>query len=195
MTWGDDFDWTHVKRHSDGRVLLLYRHQRIFDEGLVKRGSRALDVGGWGVLATAIEEAGVECTIFDADTDDQAYSARMRAHRHVIGDVTTYDDPSWAGRFDLITCFETLEHVGNAEAAVANMASWLTPDGVFVGTVPKPGVIHYEGEPGVTIVYPDQLRNYLVRGGLEVESIELTGSRLSTDPPGGWYFRARKIRA
>ncbi len=41
-----------------------------------------------------------------------------------------------ADRFDFLTCFETLEHVGNVDAAIANLWMLLREDGVALITVP-----------------------------------------------------------
>ena len=38
--------------------------------------------------------------------------------------------------FDLVTCFETLEHVGNIESAVENICRSLSPEGRLLITVP-----------------------------------------------------------
>lgn len=47
-----------------------------------------------------------------------------------IEDLNFADDQ----RFDVIACFETLEHVSDPEAALAALKSALTPDGILVGS-------------------------------------------------------------
>lgn len=41
------FNWDTIQRREDGKVLLLYRHERIFGEGLIYKGMKVLDLGGW----------------------------------------------------------------------------------------------------------------------------------------------------
>jgi 2-polyprenyl-3-methyl-5-hydroxy-6-metoxy-1,4-benzoquinol methylase len=41
-----------------------------------------------------------------------------------------------AARFDLVTCFETLEHVGDMDAALANVVAAIKPGGAGLLTVP-----------------------------------------------------------
>jgi SAM-dependent methyltransferase len=49
----------------------------------------------------------------------------------------TYDvKPAWAGTFDLVTSFYSLEHMVDPRAAVATIARLLVPGGVFYGIVP-----------------------------------------------------------
>ncbi len=41
-----------------------------------------------------------------------------------------------AERYDLVTCFETLEHVGDAHAAVTNLCNHVAPGGLLIVTIP-----------------------------------------------------------
>ena len=40
------------------------------------------------------------------------------------------------GKYDLVTCFETLEHVGNIESAIENVCRSRSPEGSLLVTVP-----------------------------------------------------------
>lgn len=62
--------------------------------------------------------------------------------------VATYDPFSAAfrsrpeGRFDLVTCFETLEHMPDPKAGAADLASFLADDGLLmIGTLLQPADI------------------------------------------------------
>ncbi len=50
--------------------------------------------------------------------------------------ATYHLPPTWQGRFDLVTSFYSLEHMGDPRAAVAAIAHVLAPGGVFYGIVP-----------------------------------------------------------
>ena len=67
-------------------------------------------------------------------------------------DVTTYDpfNPTFAvrpeGRFDLVTCFETMEHMSDPRAGAADLDSFLRPEGVLVfSTLVQPPDIEQQG--------------------------------------------------
>jgi len=185
------FRWDQVQRRDDGRVLLLYRHERIFDEGLVKPGARVLDVGGWGMLATRLIEEGCEATILDKFTGDQYYPDRVRTLPHVVGDVTVPE--TFAPRsFDLVTCFETLEHVGDIGAAVHSVRLWLRRGGWFVGTVPMPGRIHPEDDPACQFITAADLQALLEAEGFKHVLVEPTPSIAVDSPITSYYFKGRK---
>lgn len=187
------FQWDEVQRHPDGKILLLYRHQRVFDEGLVRSGMDVLDIGGWGVLAQAAIEAGARCTILDLFTEDQYYPDRVQALPHVRGDARDRRHFGEAN-FDAVTCFEMLEHCGDADAVLENAHHWLRPGGVLAGTVPVPGFCHDAGQPGVEFFSEEDMARRLVRAGFDVEHVEPTASLAPGDAACCVYFVGRKPR-
>jgi SAM-dependent methyltransferase len=51
--------------------------------------------------------------------------------------VVNLNEPvSWGRQFHLVSCFETLEHVGNLGSAVGNLAAAVAPGGILVVSVP-----------------------------------------------------------
>jgi SAM-dependent methyltransferase len=184
------FTWDEIRRGPDGKTLLIYRLARPFMEGHVRPGMRVLDVGGWGVFAHAAIERGARCVILDKFTEDQAYPDRVRSLPHVEGDVLNAEtfDPE---TFDVVTCFETLEHVGNIPAALRSMHSWLKPGGVLVGTVPLPGHIHH-GDPTCDVPDPERLVMELIIAGFTDATTEPSASIHRDDSPICTYFKARK---
>lgn len=68
-----------------------------------------------------------------ADCAKQA-EARLGA-RVFVGDIT--DAPFPPESFDVITCFDVLEHVYEPQRVLARVKEWLKPDGVFYVQVPN----------------------------------------------------------
>ncbi len=186
------FNWAEIQRRADGKILLLYRHERIFNEGLVRPGMRVLDVGGWGVLARALLEEGAICTILDTFSEDQYYSERVKALPHIVGDILQADQLWGQEQFDVITCFEMLEHCTDQSRGVENMYVLLKPGGVLVGTFPIPGTTHQVDDPSVTFLNREELRDLLTAVGFTVLMIEETGSMTKEAEPSSLYFKARK---
>ncbi|MGN3974974.1 bifunctional 2-polyprenyl-6-hydroxyphenol methylase/3-demethylubiquinol 3-O-methyltransferase UbiG [Tsuneonella sp. SYSU-LHT278] len=146
-------------------------------------GKTALDVGcGAGLLCEPLARLGGEVTGIDAAPENVA-AARVHAKgaglsiRYLAGEVGALD----IGRFDLVTCMEVIEHVGDKPAFVSALARRLAPGGLMVlstpnrtvrsrflmvgaaeavGVVPK-GTHHWDD-----FVTPDELRDLLASAGL-----------------------------
>lgn len=188
------FKWDEISRGDDGNIVLLYRHQRIIDEGVVRPGMKVLDVGGWGMLAQRLIEDGCECVILDNFSEDQYFPERVKGLPHINGDITWSSELAYwgAGTYDVVTCFEMLEHCKDQALGVRNMCKMLKSNGTLVGTFPIPGKVHHEGEEGVNFLTEQELYSLLEAAGFTDISIEPTGSIYSGDEPCSLYFKARK---
>jgi len=100
------------------------------------KGAQALDVGcGGGLLSEALARAGAEVTAIDLAP---AVLDVARLHLHESGLAVDYREVSvealadeMAGRFDVITCMEMLEHVPDPASVVRACAKLLKPGGRF----------------------------------------------------------------
>jgi len=96
-------------------------------------GRRALDVGcAYGFVTDMLRSLGYE----SCGLDLSEYALRAGRKEGITGLVMAdgVKPPFKAGVFDLVTCFETLEHLTNPEEALRNMYELLTADGVFLAT-------------------------------------------------------------
>jgi len=188
------FTWNEVQRDAKGKIVLLYRHQRIFDEGIIKPGAKVLDVGGWGMLAARTIEEGAQCVILDNFSEDQHYPERVCSLPYINGDILWCSELAYwgAGTYDVVACFEMLEHCKDQSLAVRNMHKMLKVGGWLVGTFPIPGAVHAAGEPGISFLSAEELVNLLKLAGFVDILVEPTGSRLKEERPCSLYFKARK---
>ena len=141
LPWADDL-----------AMVYEHYHRYLFAAGLAS-GRRVLDLGageGYGaaVLATqATEVVGVE---LDKETVDHARANyRLANLKFREGDILDLSDLEEAS-FDLVTCFETLEHVQDHERVVAEVLRVLTAEGVLLVSTPDRVVYTVEqgtGEP------------------------------------------------
>jgi SAM-dependent methyltransferase len=168
------FRWDLIQYRPDGKVLLLWRHERLFEEGLIKKGTEVCDVGGWGHLSERIMQEGGTCLILDKFTEDQYYPERVMSLPHVRMDICK--PIKGLSLFDVVTCFEVLEHVDNQEQAIKNMYALLKPGGWVAGTVPIPGGTHPADDPHVHFIDEHQLRLFLEAAGFRNITIESTPS-------------------
>ena len=187
------FNWSEVQK-EDGKTILLYRHQRIFDEGIVYGKCKVLDIGGWGVLASRIIEEGSTCVILDNFSEDQYFPSRVKELPHIVGDILDTDKlPLWeAGTYDVVTCFEMLEHCKDQVLGVSNMYKMLKNDGSIVGTFPLPGFCHNLGEDDITFLDRADLKTLLEKSGFSDVTVEPTGSVAKGDEPCSLYFTGKK---
>ena len=187
------FSWDKIQYTPDNKVLLLYRHQRIFDEKIIKPEDNVLDIGGWGVLAKRIIQEGANCTILDIFEEDQYYSNRVKDMPHIVGDICDVDLIKRLGKYNVITCFEMLEHCKNPKEAIKNMSHILIKGGHLVGTVPLKNVCHAADEEGIHFFTPEELETLLSAAGLKTILIEKTSSLYKDSSNfASYYFKAYK---
>ncbi len=101
-------------------------------------GKSALDVGcGAGLMTEPLARMGATVTGIDAAPENVA-----AAHAHAAGQSLhlTYacaDIATFAGRFDLVTSMEVVEHVTDPAAFVAALAARLAPSGLMILSTPN----------------------------------------------------------
>lgn len=102
------------------------------------RPGRLLDIAcgvGYGTRLLG-DRADVEALGVDLSQEAIRYARQRYAGprvQFVQGDALTFDDNDG---FDTIVCLETIEHVGQPRALLANLTSLLRPGGVLIGSVP-----------------------------------------------------------
>jgi 2-polyprenyl-6-hydroxyphenyl methylase/3-demethylubiquinone-9 3-methyltransferase len=130
---------------ADGEFKPLHRlnpvRARYVQEHCTLAGARVLDVGcGGGLLAESLARAQARVTAIDL-APGMVETARLHAldsgldidYRVDSAEMLT---TSHAGRFDVLTCMEMLEHVPDPAATVAVFAALVRPGGdVFVSTI------------------------------------------------------------
>lgn len=127
---------------SMGGGLLEAEHQVRYRMALpFVRAKRVLDAGcgvGWGsglmVDAGASEVVGAD---IDADAIADA-TTRVPAASFLTGDLM--DLPFDADSFDVVVCFEALEHTSDVEKTLDELARVLRPDGLLFVSSPNPDV-------------------------------------------------------
>ncbi|MEC9407709.1 MAG: bifunctional 2-polyprenyl-6-hydroxyphenol methylase/3-demethylubiquinol 3-O-methyltransferase UbiG [Pseudomonadota bacterium] len=98
------------------------------------RGLRVADIGcGGGLMAEAMTRAGAQVTAIDLSAD---LLGAAQLHAEDAGLDIDYQETSaenladaHPGEFDLVTCFEMLEHVPDPAAIVQACSQLLRPDG------------------------------------------------------------------
>lgn len=182
-------------------------------------GKTALDVGcGAGLLCEPLARLGAQVTGVDAAAENVAAAIGHAAGaglsgsiQYLHGDIATLD----LGQFDLVTCLEVIEHVGDKRAFIAALGARLQPGGLMVistpnrtdasrlllvgaaeavGAIPK-GTHHWED-----FVTPEELAALLSELGLEVGETRgivwspVKGLHLCSDTSLNYILTARPAR-
>lgn len=151
---------------------------------------------GYGVKLLA--DAGAKkATGVDISAANVAYANEKYADKRTSflqGDITAFDS---GGPYDVITCFETIEHVDDYKGALRNLKSLLIPGGKLLISSPNrpitsPGTKRLEDKPNnkfhVREFTISELTNALQEAGFEIDSAEVHGQRPQL------YFACKRIR-
>ena len=108
---------------------------------------RVLDAGcgvGWG-SAVLLGAGAAEVVGLDLDREAIADAGtRVPRAEFVVGDLLEL--PFEDNRYDVVVCFEALEHTGNTDRTLDELARVLAPDGLLFVSSPNPRV-YPEGNP------------------------------------------------
>jgi glycosyltransferase involved in cell wall biosynthesis/SAM-dependent methyltransferase len=105
----------------------------------VVHGRRVLDIGcGVGYGAAVLADAGAaEVLAFDLSPEAVQHAESHFARPSITYQIASADNFDF-GQFDVVTCFELIEHVGAQDAAIAAIARALGPNGVAFISTPRP---------------------------------------------------------
>jgi SAM-dependent methyltransferase len=99
-------------------------------------GRRVLDAAcGEGYGTAMLATAGATAVGVDVDEPTIAHARERYAAEFRVADVA--DLPFEDASFDLVVCFETIEHVEDAEGVLGELARVLDPDGVLLISTPN----------------------------------------------------------
>jgi 2-polyprenyl-3-methyl-5-hydroxy-6-metoxy-1,4-benzoquinol methylase/glycosyltransferase involved in cell wall biosynthesis len=150
---GSDFTGFMQERFVPGTwsELTAYEHLPRYDYAArLAVGARVLDFGcgsGYGAKRLAMTARRVLAVDLDEGALEFARTRHIQANLEFARNTDLATSLPEAG-FDLITCFEVIEHIPAAAQAalVAQFARLLTPDGILLISTPNPAVTALYGE-------------------------------------------------
>jgi 2-polyprenyl-3-methyl-5-hydroxy-6-metoxy-1,4-benzoquinol methylase len=119
--WG--FRWRYILRRIDNRVETL----------------SLLDVGAGNgyFVALAEREFGLRASGIEISNEETRFARAMLGIELINEDVATHRTD-----YDIVTCFNVIEHVPEPAAFLATVAARVKPGGLLALTTPNPGCIH-----------------------------------------------------
>jgi SAM-dependent methyltransferase len=101
------------------------------------RGRRVLDAGAGEGYGVAMMRAAGAASIVGVDIDDDAVAHARETYgaEFIKGDIAALPYPDKS--FDLVVCFETIEHVSDPTKALTEVRRVLTDDGLLIISTPN----------------------------------------------------------
>jgi SAM-dependent methyltransferase len=149
---------------------------------LCGRGRSALDIGcAYGYIVDFLQTVGYQAVGIDVSQYATKHSKRVLQNSPEIVLCDVQKVLPFRCKFDLITCFETLEHLPKPSAAIANMINALEKGGVFVVTTPnKDFFLRRVLDHDTTHVNVNSLKNWKQKFGKILKDGEI---HVDTFPP------------
>jgi O-antigen biosynthesis protein len=142
-----------------GRLIESEHRARYRWAARLVKGKAVLDCAcGTGYGLEMYESAGAQA-VTGVDVDPEAVEIASSRHGKAAtvlqGDLRKL--PLEDDSFDIVTCFETIEHVDGAEAGIAELRRVLKPEGILVISSPNPDVYVGNNEHHVHEFRPAEL--------------------------------------
>ncbi len=157
----------HTARRGDG-FALLGDVRGPFLRNAIGNGKKVLDIGCRDGALTSTFAAGNMVTGLDIDTN-----ALHRAQEKLGIDTKQVDlNGEWgilAGTYDAVVAAEVLEHLYYPNVVIQKVADVLTPEGLFVGTVPNAFSLRhrlryvFKQKRGTPLEDPTHINHFTVR--------------------------------
>jgi SAM-dependent methyltransferase len=122
-------------RHPDSPDAALREVQRFLSDRLGDRSVRIYEAGG-GSASILPSSSLSNSTIVVVDIDETQLRNNCYADTKILGDIQTYVFP--ASSFDLIVCYNVIEHLTAVDQAIRQFYHALAPGGLLLIGAPNP---------------------------------------------------------
>jgi ubiquinone/menaquinone biosynthesis C-methylase UbiE len=110
------------------------------------RGRRVIDAGSGEGYGAAMLAAGQAAQVIGVDIDEAAVRHARDRYQLEFVQADLLELPFGESSFDLVVCFETIEHLAGADTALAELRRVLAPDGLLIISTPNSSEYLFENE-------------------------------------------------
>lgn len=188
-----------VPGNSGRRIEADHIERYLFATAYVK-DKKVLDIAcGVGYGSTLLRQAGANKYVgVDICNESIRYANQVYSTENtsfIVNSICSYKPPE---SFDVIVCFETIEHVDCYKPAISNLYSILKPGGLLIISSPNrvvtsPKARYKEDKPSNIFhtqeFTPNELMELLVENGFQVKNEDVFGQRQR------WLYNNKTIQA
>jgi len=182
---------------ASARIVKIHRHHYEMASRLA-RNKRILDIAcGSGYGSYMLLEGGANLVVgVDYSQDAINYASNRYNSNQIIFCCADAADFAWHHQFDLITCFETIEHLDNPASFLTKLKGLLTCGGDLYLSLPLGETRHFDPYHKHAFSLRD-IKDLLVDAGFDIEFEHFDQVFLSRDHLNDWkvlYPSAPKSR-
>lgn len=148
LHWGDVTHREHMARYALAQALVdqLVVEREAIRDPLARVEIKALDIAsGEGYGGAMLRHSGADVIGVDSSPEAIQHAMSKYGGRHQVGDIRHLPS-DWSFRFDLVACFETIEHVYEIPEALDELRRVMKPHGILVISTPNAWV-YPKGNP------------------------------------------------
>ena len=125
-----EIGWVPAPRYVLRRRRILRQLRDVLPCGVLEIGC------GAGMLLQELAAIGFHCTALESSPQARDCAERISSTTGRAIELHAEPKSDWAGRFPLVMAFEVLEHIEDDIQALRAWASWLSPGGTLLISVP-----------------------------------------------------------
>lgn len=122
----------------------IYRHYEDFQQALAALSAYLGTLSGLKVLEAGCGSAShlalSQCTVTGIDISPYQLERNAHLAERVCADLHQYENPNWTNAFDLIVCWDVVEHLKHPKVVLEKFFQWVKPSGRIVLAYPNPQI-------------------------------------------------------
>ena len=126
------------------RLQTLYRHFPNSKDALEALREHLGHATGLKVLEAGCGSAShlklQDCVVTGIDISQHQLERNRHLTDRICADLHTYDNEQWTGTFDLIVCWDVVEHLHTPKIVLEKFFRWVKPTGKIVLAYPNPQI-------------------------------------------------------
>lgn len=153
--------WNTVYENEITRSIERIAYERFhFSSEMMQTNSIVLDVAcGTGDFLRYLSSSRPDCTLYGCDFSDIAIRSNREKDKNVTFDIVDIREISTAYtmQFDVVTCFETLEHVQDPQKLLNDLLTLVKENGLLIITTPFNDMVYGGDEHLFAFTFEDFL--------------------------------------